>query len=304
MKLLQSLQDRKLINPPAFLIPNVAYLTIMGSHAYGTADVSDKTKKSDFDVYGFCVPPKEMIFPHLAGEIPGFGTQKQKFEQFQQHHVFDPDALSGRGREYDFTVFSIVKYFQLVMENNPNCLDSLFTPQECVLHMTEVGNMMRENRKIFLHKGCWPRFKGYSFSQMHKMSTKETGGKRKETRDQFGFDVKYGMHLVRLLLEVEQILTEGDIDLQRHKEHLKAIRRGEVTEAEIRKWASDKERHLENLYAECKLPWGPDEAKIKALLLRCLEHHYGSLDKVITVPDRYREGLAEVRAVLEKYGIH
>lgn len=301
--LLQDLENKKLIHPPEWLACNTAYLTIMGSHAYGVADVSDKTKKSDFDIYGFCFPPKFMTFPHLAGEILGFGKQKERFEQYQQHHVFDPDALGGHGREYDFAIFGIVKYFQLAMDNNPNVLDSLFTRQECVLHMTEVGNMTRENRKMFLHKGCWPRYKGYAYAQLHKMATKQTGGKRKELRDAFGFDVKFGMHVVRLLSQAEQILAEGDLDLQKNNEHLKAIRRGDVGEAEIRRWASDKEKQLENLYNESKLSWGPDEEKIKQLLLRCLEHHYGNLEKAVSVVNKEFVALQEIKEIFAKYGI-
>jgi exonuclease III len=72
------------------------------------------------------------------------------------------------------------------------------------------------------------------------MNTKETEGKRKELRDKFGFDVKYAMHLVRLLNECEQILTVGDINLQQNNEQLKAIRRGEVSETEIRAWFQKK----------------------------------------------------------------
>lgn len=295
--LLQDLYDKKIISPPAWLLTNTSYLTIMGSIAYGCEDTSSK-RKSDFDVYGFCIPPKKQVFPHLDGEILGFGTQKQRFEQYLEHQRFDPDALGGKGREYDFTVFSIVKYFQLVMENNPNCIDSLFTPQECVLHMTQVGNMVRENRTLFLHKGCFPKFKGYAFSQLHKMKTKNTEGKRKEIRDEFGFDVKYALHLVRLLSEVEQILVEHDIDLRRNSEQLKAIRRGEMTEEEVLKWASDKERHLEKLYAESTLRPKPDEAAIKTLLLNCLEQHYGSLDDCVSDTNWAKHSLQKIDDIL------
>lgn len=58
------------------------------------------------------------------------------------------------------------------MENNPNIIDSLFTPISCIIHSTAVGNIVRENRKIFLHKGCWQRFKGYAYGQLHKASNK------------------------------------------------------------------------------------------------------------------------------------
>ncbi len=291
----QRLTEKGLIKPPRFLAANVHYETIMGSVAYG---VSSDT--SDMDIYGFCIPPKELVFPHLAGEISGFGTPRKRFEQFQQHHIFDADDLNGHGRNYDLQIFNIVKYFQLAMDNNPNMIDSLFTPQTCVLHITRVGQMVRESRHLFLHKGAWAKFKGYAFSQLHKMTTKDPQGKRKEIRDQFGFDVKYAYHLVRLLYEVEQILLEGDIDLMRHREHLKAIRRGEVNEADVREWAADKEKQLESVYLQSTLPQQPQEETIKTLLLQCLEEHYGSLENCVVQPDAAVNALRQIQEILDR----
>jgi hypothetical protein len=151
---LQRLTDRGLIRPPRWLPGNVQYETIMGSVAYG---VSSDT--SDLDVYGWAIPAKDDVFPHLRGEVPGFGTPKPQFQQYQEHHVHDPDALGGRGRTYDLTIYGIVKFFNLAMQNNPNIIDSLFTPVNCVLHSTRVGDLVRENRNLFLHKGAWLRFK-------------------------------------------------------------------------------------------------------------------------------------------------
>ena len=155
-----------LAQPPKWLPSCVHYETIMGSMAYGVS-----TDSSDFDVYGFCIPPKEDVFPHLKGEIQGFGRQKNNFEQYSQHHLRDKDALGGKGRDYDITIYSIVKYFTLAMENNPNIVDSLFTPATCVQTCSQIGSMVREKRRIFLHKGCWPKFKGYSFAQLNKVYT-------------------------------------------------------------------------------------------------------------------------------------
>jgi len=148
----------------------VQYETIMGSVAYG---VSSDT--SDLDLYGWAIPPKEDIFPHLRGEIPGFGREAKRFGVYQEHHVEDQDALAGHGRLYDLTIFGIVKFFSLAMENNPNVIDCLFTPATCVLHSTRVGNLVRENRRLFLHKGAWPKFKGYAYSQLHKLAIKQPG---------------------------------------------------------------------------------------------------------------------------------
>ncbi len=49
-----------------------------------------------------------------------------------------------------------------------------------------------------------------------------------------------------------------------------------------------------------KLPYGPDEEFIKGLLLKSLESHYGTLEKCVFGQDVYKNGLAEIRRVLEK----
>lgn len=368
--LLQELADKKLISPPTWLPTNTMYLTIMGSHAYGAADTNGE-KKSDWDIYGFCIPKKEIVFPHLAGVIQGFGEQGERFDQWVQHHIIDPSACKGQGREYDFTVYNIVRYFDLLMDNNPNVIDSIFTPQDCVIHCTQVGLLLREKRKMFLHKGAFHRFKGYAYSQLHKMGNRASNNdlvqkirnledllaiphrttlddvvrelerrkvagplteseigtalakvpqqqligyqsllqkgveesSRFESRKMHNSDLKFAMHLVRLLNECEQILTEGDLDLQRDKEQLKAIRRGEVEEEQIREWFKEKEKTLEKLFADSKLPSRPDEREIKSLLLNCLEHHYGSLEKAVTVPDAYKHALGSIKTILDGLGI-
>lgn len=296
MSVIQRLTDRGIARPPKFLPPNVHYETVMGSVAYGVS-----SDASDTDVYGFCIPPKEELFPHLRGEIQGFGTHKQRFGQYQEHHLRDPDEPAGMGREYDLTIFNVVDYFQLCMKNNPNVIDSLFTPEACVLHLTRIGRIVRERRKPFLHKGSWHTFKGYAYQQVTKMGNKNRRGKRGETVMKFGYDVKFAYHVVRLLNEVEQILTEGDLDLQRNREQLKSIRKGEWTEAEVRDYFQRKEGELESLYRRSTLPHAPDEPRVKQLLLECLEEHYGSLEKCVVQPDAALAALRDVAATLEKY---
>ena len=84
---------------------------------------------------------------------------------------------------------------------------------------------------------------------------------------------------------------------------MKAIRRGDISEAEIRAWFSDKEAQLEKVYTESKLRHKPAENEIKELLLECLEHHYGSLVAVFPKPDKTALCVREVRAVLDKFGV-
>lgn len=263
----------------------------MGSQAYGVSE-----DDSDWDVYGFCVPEKETVFPHLAGHIEGFGRQRQSFGVWQQHHIADRDA----GRNYDFQIFSIVKFFQLMMENNPNMIDAIFVPPNCVLHCTPLAQRVRDRRRVFLHKGSFHKFRGYAHSQLHKMrgDQERPEGKRKDIVERFGFDVKFAYHVVRLLDEAEQILATGDLELGRNREVLKEIRRGEWTEERIRSYFAGREAALFRLYEESSLPHRPDEAAIRELLLECLESHYGSLSAVIVRPDAATRAMREIADVV------
>jgi predicted nucleotidyltransferase len=276
------------VHPPSWLPDNLCYETIMGSVAYG---VSSDT--SDMDVYGICMPPKDVVFPHLGGEIFGFG--RQRFETWQEHHVAAHDKL------WDFQIYGIVKFFQLAMENNPNVVDSMFTPRRCVLSSTPIGEYIREHRTDFLHKGAWHKFKGYAYSQLNKIRTKSPSGKRAELVEEHGYDVKFAYHVVRLLLEVEQILVACDIDLERDREQLKAIRRGEWTLEQLDQWAQDKEKQLETLYHTSTVPYEPDEPLLRRHLLHCLEEHYGDLSAAVVQTDDATELLRTIADLTAKY---
>jgi len=290
----QLMKQKGLISPPKWLPHNIHYEVITGSVSYA---VSSDT--SDMDVVGFCMPPKDDIFPHLAGEIPGFGRQIQRFEVWQQHHIMDNEAR----QEYDFSIYSIVKFFQLAMENNPNMVDILFTPQRCVLYCSAVAQMVRDNRRLFLHKGSYHKFRGYAYRQLSKIGTKANSSnpKRQADIEKYGMDLKFAYHVIRLALEGEQILMEHDLDIERNAEILKAVRRGEWTEEKLRGWFDEKEKHLEELYTKSTLQHSPDEEAIKDLLMNCLEQHYGSLDQAVKREVPVERMIAEMKAVIEKY---
>lgn len=289
---IQELNDRKLISPPHHVIEGIQYEVIMGSVAYGIS-----TDTSDMDIYGFSIPPKEMVFPHLKGEILGFGKQAKRFDQYQQHHIYRED----NNRQYDLQIYSIVKYFQLCMDNNPNMIDSLFVPQRCVLYCSKIADIVRENRREFLHKGSWHKFKGYAFSQLRKAKNKKPEGKRKETVEKYGYDTKFATHLVRLLNEIEQIMIEKDLNLERNREQLKSVRNGEWTLNQIESYFEQKERALEDVYSKSDLRWGPDEKKIKELLLNCLEEYYGSLSECISRDNQMDIFINELKEIIYKY---
>jgi len=270
---------------------NVQLEVLMGSVAYGVSNDS-----SDMDVYGFVMQPKDWSFPHLRGEIADFSTKGQTFQTWQQHHIIDKEAR----KEYDLCFYSIERFFRLCMENNPNMVDALFVPRRCVLFSTPMAERVRENRKLFLHKGSFHKFKGYAYSQLHKMRTKKPEGKRKETVEKYGMDVKFMYHVVRLLDEIEQILTLHDLDITRSREVLKAIRRGEWSMEKVTEYFEQKEKDLERDYQKSTLPHSPDEDKLRDLLLECMESHYGSLDAAIKITGKEQKALQDIAAIVRR----
>ena len=342
-----------LIKPPGFVDGNIQYETVMGSEAYGSA-----TSSSDIDIYGFCIPPQNVLFPHIVGIIPGFDRNVQGFEQYQQHHIMDADAHAGKGQEYDIQIFNIVKYFRLCLDGNPNMIDSLFTPQDCVRFQTTLAVEVRDNRRLFLSMDIVPKFRGYALSQIGKMVNKKIvddvldlehlectyeelqevsideidellrngmslsdipmetlqeysaimhrvlESKRAEQINigKADYDVKFAMHAIRLLCELEQILETGDIDLRRDAEFYKAVRRGDFTREEIVTWVDHKALHLEEIKSRSLqvIPSKPKEKEVKELLVNCLEQHYGTLGDALILPDRYKSALMDIQDAINK----
>tara|TARA_Y100001973_G_C5171380_1_gene319279 strand:- start:452 stop:1489 length:1038 start_codon:yes stop_codon:yes gene_type:complete len=339
--LIERLSKKSLINPPKWMARNTHFLAVTGSTAYGVSD-----DVSDMDIIGYCIPPRDKMFPHLAGAVPGFGTQPNVFSQYQQHHIHDKE----KRREYDITVYSIVKFFDLVMDNNPTLIDTLFVPDRCILHCTTVGTMVRDYRREFLHRGSWHRFRGYAFSQLRKLENKrhnieipnevELAMRKIDNKDLIhlndrshgsltnlsevefdlvcgfyndqtkrnkdtlvnGYSTKFLYHIVRLMLECRQILEERDLDIQRDRELLKSIRRGEWSLERVRLWFEQEERNMQGVYDRSTIPNKPDENAIKELLLSCLEQHYGSIDDMVKRDTKIEDVLRDMQNVLNKYG--
>lgn len=290
--LIKEVKAAGLILPPKWLPDNTMYLTVMGSEAYGVSN-----RGSDVDLYGFCVPPKTVVFPHLAGIIKGFGDQGEVFDSWQEHHV------NFKEKEYDFNVFSIVKYFSLCMENNPNALDSLFTRRTCVLHSTPMAELVRDNKRLFLHKGSYHKFRGYAYSQLSKIKNKSNSSNPKRAADieENGYDTKFAYHVVRLALQAQQILVDHDMDIMANSDILKSIRRGEWELERLISWFDEQEKVLESHYANSTLRHKPDESALKALLMQCLELHYGSVSAMVHVSDDSASLVSELEAVLNKF---
>ncbi len=288
--LLNNLIKDKVIVPPDWMIDNCIYLCTTGSEAYGCAD--QVVLRRDKDLVGMCIPPKKYLFPATVGYVQGFGKPEHIFEQYQESHK------QWDNKEYDITIYNITKQFWLMMDGNPNAVEILYVPRDCVNHSTKVAEHIRAHRSLFLSKKCYHTFRGYAFAQLALQARTSTGN-RKLIKEKFdGVDTKALYHVVRLCLECEQILEEQHIDLRKHSDFYKAIRLGEYTFEQVKNLFDEKEKLLEKLYNESKIPYGPDKEKIKTLLMECLEMHYGSLSAVVQEQNVHERKLEEIRKIV------
>lgn len=102
---------------------------------------------------------------------------------------------------------------------------------------------------------------------------KETRNKaRFELEDKFGYDVKHGLHLVRLYRMCEEILTDGSVNVKRpDAEELKQIRAGAWEYDKLVEYADTMDTKLDNLYKTSTLKKEPNRKLINKTLINILE---------------------------------
>ncbi|MEA5507140.1 nucleotidyltransferase domain-containing protein [Halotia wernerae UHCC 0503] len=98
---------------------------------------------------------------------------------------------------------------------------------------------------------------------------------RAEMERKSGFDLKHGMHCIRLLRSGLEILQQGQVIVDRRiagdVDDLKAILKGEYSYEEVMKMAEDLVAKMEMVYEESTLPTRPDLEQINELCMELVE---------------------------------
>ena len=118
---------------------NIVLLAYGGSHAYGT-----NVPTSDIDIRGCALNSKS--------DILGLTN----FEQVVHEAT-------------DTTVYGFNKLIQLLCNCNPNTIELLGCKPEHYFYLTEVGQQMIDNRKMFLSKRAFSSFGGYATQQLRRL---------------------------------------------------------------------------------------------------------------------------------------
>jgi len=112
--------------------------------------------------------------------------------------------------------------------------------------------LVRFNKEIYLAaKDAWEHYWTWKKNRNEKRSALE---------EQFGYDTKHAMHLVRLLRMGEEALTTGVLNVRRpDAEELLAIRNGSWSYDDLVAYAKEVDNRARNeLYAKSVLPKKPD----------------------------------------------
>jgi len=123
-----------------FVKDNTILQVVAGSHAYGT-----NLPTSDWDERGIFIDNMERIM------LP--------FEKVEQHK-FEYD---------DIVVFELSKFMPLLLEQNPNVIELIWTAPEDVLKLTKEGQMLLDHRQDFLTLKIKDSYVGYAKSQLGRI---------------------------------------------------------------------------------------------------------------------------------------
>ena len=113
--------------------------TVAGSHSYGL-----NNEQSDVDFRGIFVLPNEY---HLSLEAP-------------------PKQVGDV--KHDITFYELKRFFELASGCNPNIMELLYMPDDCIMVMTPMMEKLIANRDMFLSQRAFYTFSGYAHQQIKK----------------------------------------------------------------------------------------------------------------------------------------
>lgn len=236
-------------------IRNTIYKIRIGSTLYGTI-----TETSDEDLGGIFIPDKDYVL----------GIKN--VEQVELSEKISKSVRNQKG-DTDYVVYALTKFIPLAMANNPNILEFLYAPENCVLYRDKYANRLIQNRHLFLSKKAYHTFKGYSYSQRQKLEVKRdnmTG--RTELVEKFSYDTKFGSHLLRLLLECLQLLTKKTLTFPLPQHNLvRDVKLGKYDLTWVLNKAEELEKLVDLAYVQSDLQYGADQEAINKLQIELLE---------------------------------
>ncbi len=251
---------------------------LAGSHCYGLS-----TPQSDVDVRCIHIAHTDRLLG-LSGLNDSASTLQMSVEE---------------GDDCDVVSQEVGKFCRLALQCNPNIVEMLFAPMDVVFFARPEYVSLRDLRFSFLStKTAQDAYLGYSRSQLERLLRKQgnqqlqSSLKSLNMRDatarmareaeKYGletvdYDLKHGMHLVRLLIDLRHLLTEGavKVDMTDYRDQLMPIRFGEVTLAQLVETVSERMVEIDDLITAgaSVLPDEAEKEQIEEFLVKVRKEH-------------------------------
>ncbi|MGH2758624.1 MAG: DNA polymerase beta superfamily protein [Actinomycetota bacterium] len=239
-------------------------------------------------------PPGEVIFiAEVGSTLHGTGVEGQDDRDEMAVVVESPEFVTGLGRwdshvwrtqpegersgpgDIDLVYYGVRKFLGLAINGNPSILVAIFAPPAKVVLETRLGRSMQILAPSIVSRQAIPRFRGYMRSQALRlvgergMGRGARTGARPELVEEYGWDTKFGMHMVRLGLQGRELALTGRITLPMPSDDLalcRAIRTGAYSADEALQIAFDLDAQLADLEHNSSLPSAADVETVEAWL--------------------------------------
>lgn len=174
--------------------------------------------------------------------------------------------------DLDLTVYSLRKWARLALQGNPTVLLLLYLPDDALVIRNAVGEQLQKLGPAFASRRAGRRFLGYLEAQRQRLIG-ERGQRninRTELVEQFGYDTKYAMHMLRLGYQGVEFLETGRLSLPMRepvRSHLMDVRSGRSNLADVLAECSQLEMRLGALLDSSPLPVDPDLQTVERFVM-------------------------------------
>lgn len=218
----------------------------------------------DLDIYGVYVEPPEKIIGVDAYE----------------HFVWSTSTAERKNdsNDVDITLYGLRKWANLACKGNPSILHGLFAENslETPPERDTWFHAVMAQRQRFLCRKHYKQFLGFASAQMMRMTGERSRNvSRPDLVEKYGYDTKFAMHVIRLLVECEELLRTGVITLPSpEKELLIEIRAGQRTEDWVIREANRRFDVIREAEANSPLPPELDRNAISRIIANAYRMHW------------------------------
>jgi uncharacterized protein len=237
---------------------------LVGSTVHGT----NVTDQGDRDEMAIAIEPRHYVLGLRHWETTVTRTA--------------PDGQKSGPGDLDLHTHSLRKFCRLAAKGNPTILLPLFVPESAIVTINELGRELMAKRAMFLSRECGKSFLGYMQAQKARLAGEAGGrhGSRPELIAQYGFDVKYAGHIIRLGYQGLELMSTGHMSLPmlpEHREDVLAVRTGKWSLERVLSKAGELERDLRDSLDTGPLPAHADEDAINDFLSEAYCRAWGIL---------------------------